>query len=473
MSLGAARRAAAPAAALLVLALPATAAAHGIVGRADLPIPAELFGAAAAAVLVVSFVALAAGWSEPRLERPRERALLRLPVAVDVVAGTLGVLAFAVVVYAGLAGADSERDNLAPTAVYVVFWVGIPAVSLVLGDVFRLLSPWRAIGRATGWAARRLGGEAVPEPLPYPERLGHWPAVAGLLVFGLTELCFAAGREPAPLAVLAVGYLVVQLVGMSLYGVEPWTRRGDAFGAYFSLFASLAPLARRTGGTLVARAPLTGATALRAVPGTVALLVVAIATTAFDGAREGPVFSGAAPGLQDAFTSLGASKGLGLELAFVAGYAAMLALVGAIWGVAVAGMRRARPGPGSRELGRRLAHSLVPIAAAYVVAHYFSLLAYQGQDAVRLASDPLGGGADLFGTADRAVDYGVVSATAIWYVQVAALVAGHVAALVLGHDRALAIYGSARAAARSQIVMLIVMVCFTCLGLYLLSAANA
>jgi len=56
-------------------------------------------------------------------------------------------------------------------------------------------------------------------------------------------------------------------------------------------------------------------------------------------------------------------------------------------------------------------------------------------------------------------------------VQVAALVTGHVAALVLAHDRALTVYGSPRAATRSQIVMLGVMVLFTLLGLWLLSAA--
>ena len=113
----------------------------------------------------------------------------------------------------------------------------------------------------------------------------------------------------------------------------------------------------------------------------------------------------------------------------------------------------------------------MPIAAAYVVAHYFSLLAYSGQDLWRLASDPLGDGSDLFGGADARIDYSVVSATAIWYVQVGALVAGHVAALVLAHDRALVVYGSARQASRSQVVMLVLMVCFTTLGLWLLSAA--
>src|SRR4051812_15359591 len=130
--------------------------AHGIVGRADLPIPEALFGAAAAAVLVVSFLALAAGWSTPRLEHVRERPVFRVPLAAETAAGAVGVAAFAIVVYAGLAGTDSQQDNLAPTAVYVGFWVGVPFLSLVLGDWFRLFSPWRAIGRATGWAAGRL-----------------------------------------------------------------------------------------------------------------------------------------------------------------------------------------------------------------------------------------------------------------------------------------------------------------------------
>src|SRR5215211_8052671 len=135
--------------------------AHGIVGRADLPIPETLFGAAAAAVLVVSFLALAAGWSRPRLEPVRERALFRLPLALEVVCGAIGVAVFAGVVYAGLAGTDSQQDNLAPTAVYVGFWVAVPFLSLVLGDWFRLFNPWRAIGRAVGWVTNRASGDAA------------------------------------------------------------------------------------------------------------------------------------------------------------------------------------------------------------------------------------------------------------------------------------------------------------------------
>ena len=124
------------------------------------------------------------------------------------------------------------------------------------------------------------------------------------------------------------------------------------------------------------------------------------------------------------------------------------------------------------ELARRFAHTLIPIALAYMVAHYFSLLIFQGQAVSYLVSDPLGQGSDIFGTASSTIDYGLISATGIWYVQVAALVIGHVAGLVLAHDRALATWPDQRRATRSQYWMLAVMIAFTSLGLWLLSAAS-
>jgi hypothetical protein len=263
-------------------------------------------------------------------------------------------------------------------------------------------------------------------------------------------------------------------VGMSLYGVEAWTRNADPFGVYFGLFASLSPLTRRD-GVLHLRPPATGAVQVAPVPGLAGLLVVAIGITAFDGGSEGDLFNSIAPDLQDFFGSLGFGVARALELTFLAGLLFTVLLIAAIYWGAIEGMgKRGLRRPLSRgERALAFAHTLVPIAAAYVVAHYFSLLAYNGQDLWRLASDPLGDGSDYFGGADRRIDYSVVSATAIWYVQVGALVAGHVAALVLGHDRALALYRDAKAATWSQVVMLVLMVCFTILGLYLLSASNS
>jgi hypothetical protein len=445
--------------------------AHGIVGRADLPIPVSLFAVAAAAVLVISFVALAAGWSRPRLDRYPRRALFRIPLAVEALLGAAGVFVFGVAIYAGLAGQDSQSDNFAPTAVYVGFWIGVPFASLLLGNVFRLVSPWRAIGRATGWVVGKATRGTPPEPLPYPRRLGWWPAVAGILGFIVCELCWAAAKDPGPLAIIMLVYLAIQLVGMSLYGVEAWTRRGDAFGVWWGMLARLAPVGRRGDGRIVLRPPVAAATGLSVGAGTTALLLCGIGSTAFDGAREGPLFNGMVGDIQDAFTSIGTSKGTGLELGLIAGLLVSIAAVTAIWSVAVLGMPRRELRLSHLQLGRRFVHTLIPIAAAYLVAHYFSLLAYNGQSLWHLASDPLGDGSDLFGGAQSGIDYSIVSATQIWYVQVAALVIGHVSGLVLAHDRALSTYGNPRAAAGSQVTMLVVMVMFTILGLWLLSAA--
>jgi hypothetical protein len=132
-------------------------------------------------------------------------------------------------------------------------------------------------------------------------------------------------------------------------------------------------------------------------------------------------------------------------------------------------MRSVTPNEDAGELARRFVHTLVPIALAYVVAHYFSLFVYQSQALVYLASDPLGTGSDYFGTASQSINYGVISASGVWYVQVAALLAGHIAGLILAHDKAIATYRDPKVAVRSQYWMLTVMVCFTSLGLFLLS----
>ena len=445
--------------------------AHGIVGREDLPIPRQAFFIGATIVLVASFVALATLWPTPRFEETRERRLLTLPLVAEVLAGAIGVAAFAFLVYAGLWGTQSVPANIVPTAVHVIFWVGIPVLSLFLGDVFRPFNPWRAIGRAGGWLAGRVGGARLPEPLPYPERLGWWPAAAGLAAYGWLENVSTQRDDPSTLAVLALLYAAIQLVGMSLYGVEPWTRRGDGFGAYFRLFAGLSAFDWRD-RTIFLRRPLTGVTTLRPEPGLVGLVVVAIGITTFDGLSEGPIWTDLARELNDAFTGLGLSAGDATNVSYTIGLLLVLLLVFLLYRLGVAGMRTVDRDRSPTELARAFAHSLVPIALAYVVAHYFSLLAYQGQAMGYLVSDPLGRGSNVFGTADQTIDYGVVSANGIWYVQVASLILGHVAALVLAHDRALVFYRDPQKATGSQYWMLAVMVCFTTLGLYLLSAAN-
>jgi hypothetical protein len=456
------------AAVLLAAAAPQSALAHGLVGKQDLPIPRWLFAWAASLVLVVSFVGLAALWAKPRLEGVEERRLFGVPRVLEMLAGALGIAAFAFVLYAGFAGQQSATENIVPTVVYVIFWVGLPFVSAVFGDVFRAFNPWLAVGKAAGWIVRRVS-DTVPEPLPYPERLGRWPAVAGVLAFAWVELTYANKDDPSQLAVMALVYAVVQLVGMSLYGADRWSHRADPFGVYFGVFARIAPLHWHD-RAVYRRPPLAGAPPLSAVPGTVALLCTMIGTTSFDGFSQGSIWTSLADKLQTFFGDLGFDSEHALEGAGTVGLILMVLFISLLYRLGAAGMHdvdRRRP---TGELARRFVHSLVPIALAYVVAHYFSLLAYQGQAMAYLISDPLGKGADVFGTASTAINYTWIGATGIWYVQCAALVSGHVAGLTLAHDRALTVYDKPRDATRSQYWMLAVMVAFTSLGLWLLSA---
>ena len=203
-----------------------------------------------------------------------------------------------------------------------------------------------------------------------------------------------------------------------------------------------------------------------------ALLAVMIGTVTFDGASEGALWANVAFALQARLEGV-VSPSPAAEIAATVGLAVAIGFVYLLYRLAAAGVQGAAGGIKGRAAAGAFVHSLVPIALAYVAAHYLTLLAFQGQALAYLVSDPLGSGADIFGTAKRFIDYRLIGANAIWYAQVAFVVIGHVAGLTLAHDRALVLYGQTREATRSQLPMLAVMVAFTTLALWLLSQANA
>jgi hypothetical protein len=458
--------------------------AHGLlIGRQDLPIPAWLFAWGASVVLIVSFVALSVAWRDSKFSsdgwRPVSQRLSR-PItsrAVEIVTGGIGVFLLGAVVYTGLNGTDEPSLNFAVTFVFVTFWLGMVVLSILLGDVFRAFNPWRAIARAAGAVFRLIAGQSHSEPLRYPERFGRWPAVAGIVGFVWLELVYgtsgfqALGLQPKTVAVATLVYTAYTLVAMALFGVETWLRRGEAFSVYYGMFSQLAPLEVRD-GRLGVRRPLAAATHWARVPGSIALVVVTIASTTFDGAQEG-LWQQPVRDLFDRLTDLGLGPTAAFRISESVFFALTLAGVAAIYWVGVRGIHTLRGSPELRSLGRSFAHTLIPIGVAYLAAHYFSLFVFAEQaQFTYLLSDPLGDGSDLFGTASSGIDYGLLSANTIWYVQVAALVTGHVTGLMLAHDRGITVYGDPGRASRSQRWMLLVMVAFTCLGLFLLSQSN-
>ncbi|MDF2752267.1 MAG: hypothetical protein K0S82_650, partial [Gaiellaceae bacterium] len=346
--------------------------------------------------------------------------------------------------------------NIAPTFIYVAFWLGLVPLTLVFGNVWAWLNPWRAAADFVAWCWRRAGLEWEP-PFTYPERLGRWPAASLLLCFAALELAYTDPSDPRMLALAIAIYSWVTWVGMAAFGRDVWLRAGEAFTSYFGLISRLSILTLRD-GRVALRAPLHNVARDRERAGTVAFVAVMLGSVAFDGFSRTSYWQDRLFRIE---TDLGAIAfnllGLVLSVAFVA-----VAYVAAVEVARRIGRERAR-------LEQAFIGSLIPIAIAYVVAHYATLLLVQGQLLIPLASDPFGYGWDLLGTLDYRVNVQPLSADQVWYLQAGALVLGHVLGLVIAHDKALALFGSSKVALRTQYAMLGLMVLYTVGGLWLLS----
>lgn len=454
--------------------------AHGLGGRTDLPLPVWLFSYGAAFTLLISFMALAAFWPTSRLEGgTRERSLATTTDgavrALALAARLVGLVAFAIVLGAAAVGNNTPSTNLAPVAVYVVFWVGLLFVSGFVGDVWQVLSPFDTL--AGLFTPKRSSSpdddtsvtaaeDAEPDGDDGDHKhdddgekadRGYWPAAVGLLAFVWVELVYPDRAEPRVLFVLLSAYTVVMLACAGRWG-RGWLRRGEAFAVLFGILAHIAPLHRGQDGRLRLRAPFAGLAVLKWRPGLEAMVLIALGSTSFDGLTRTQLWIDFIGDLDGTATLL-------------AGTAGLLWTIGVVAMAYIVAMRVAAhlvdDRMGAEELRGAFVHSLVPIVLAYAVAHYFSLLLLEGQTSLALISDPFGLGWDLFGTAGRTVDFNLVTPRTVAYVQCAAIVVGHVAGVVLAHDRALALFDK-RTATRSQYPLLAAMVLFTVGGLFLL-----
>jgi hypothetical protein len=447
--------------------------AHGIGGIKDLPVPAWLFGWGAALVLFVSFVALGVLWRRPLLERedwgqplPEWIQTVLLSRGLRIALGAMSFGLLVLVTVAAFVGDTSPSRNITPTFVYVVFWLGLVPVVVLLGDVWPVLNPWKASADALSWVLDRIGIQ-TGSGAEYPAQLGRWPAAFFLFLYAALELAYWNPAAPRSLGLAILIYSALTWMGAAVFGRAAWFPNGEAFTAYFGFLARMAAFAvreREGRREVIARPPLVGLAFRHARPGSIAFVAVMLGSVAFDGFSRTIWWQDRRASLAavsaDHFALTGTLlnvAGLVLAIAFVA-----LAYLGAVE------LSRRRSGAQGVHADLYLG-SLIPIAAAYAVSHYFSLLLIQGQVAITLASDPLGRGWDLLGTSDFRPNIAPLSPNTIWYVQVAALVGGHILGLALAHDRALTVAGSPERAMRAQIPLLALMVLYTVAGLWLLS----
>lgn len=451
------------------------AAAHALAQRYDLPLPLGYFLLAAGAAVAATFIILVLTARRPELPGSRnshDRVFARgiVPSVVVVALQTVSIALLFLIVSAGLFGHQNPFKNLAPVAVWVIWWVGMALVSAFAANLWTLLNPFAALFDFAQWLAGRRGGSLLLRR-PYPAWLGAWPACALFLLFMWLELV-APGRDmPRNIAIAMLIYLALNFAGCVAFGRDVWLRSGDVFAIVFELFGRFAPLhfrrdhvwhwkLRPFASGLHARAPLDASM--------IGFALLALGSVTVDGVMETPLWASI---VETIFAASGRKPTDGpaymllASALLIAGPLCLAALYLAVIGI----MKRIAGGPSLTALAGAFVLSLVPIAIAYHLAHYVSLLAIAGQFIIPLASDPFGYGWDLFGTMLYRVDIGIVDARFVWYLSVVAIVTGHIIAVWLAHIAALRIYKDPVMARRSQYPILLLMVGYTMLSLWILA----
>jgi hypothetical protein len=445
--------------------------AHGLGGSSDLPVPYAYSVIGAAWALTFTFALVAFAWRRPRFDplKPAHPLPAALTALVDSQL-TRGIAAAAAltftvwVVLAGLCGPQTQANALLGVF-YVLLWVGLVAVSLLFGPVWRVISPVRTVYLLL----QRVTPACLARPrLSYPETWGYRPAALGLFAFVWMEL---ASPNPASLPWVkcwVLIYAVVLLGGAWLCG-QRWFARVDPFGVYSMAVSRLSPFRRNPEtGRIAIGNPFDHLLSLPIRPGVVAILAVLLGSTAFDSFSSSVTWRNFADRLAKAVgdvpvtVSLSALRTVGLVI-----FISVVALTFSLAARATGGINREQ----GRALPGQMAHSLIPIVVGYIFAHYLSYLVERGQQAVFALADPFGRGWNPLGLAHLHAAYVLsLHPTVLAVIKVSCVVTGHIVAVIAAHDKALRLLPAGHQLT-GQLTMMLVMVGYTFTGLYLLFSA--
>ncbi len=508
--------------------------AHGFGERYDLPVPLGYFIVGAGVAVALSFVVLGffvrggagpSGYPRYNLLKHRgARAVLTSPLVIAPIK-LAAVFVLGLLIFAGFFGDSDPNDNLAPTFIWIIWWVGMGFFVALVGNIWALVNPWAAIYEGVEWLYRRfLPGGSLSLNEEYPENWGMWPTAVIFFFFAWAENVYSENDLPARISLMIVAYSLLTLGGMVYFGKHRWLRSCEAFSVVFGFLSRFSPIEVRAcdadvcadcdgmcldnNGECVdcyqcfeaSSAPLSEdqedsgearpsavqqegplrelsirpyAVSLARPAGVtsdmMAVVILLLATVTFDGfsatSAWGHVQSFAAdvsPGLNNPFlNSATIANTLGL-LAFPFAFFAFYMTFTHLM-ARVVGNTFSAP-----QLARAFVYSLIPIALAYNIAHFLPLLLVAGQRIIPLASDPFGWGWDLFGTVTYNTDIGIIGARAVWFLSVAVIVAGHIIAVYLSHRIAMGIFGDSRTAVKSQYPMLLLMVLYTMVSLWII-----
>ena len=509
--------------AIALLAMGVAAApvyAHGFGERYDLPLPLTYFVVAGAAAVALSFlvVALFVGGDHSGERYPRlnlfalEPLRLVLSGPVTWLLKTASLLLFLLVIATGLYGSERPVNNLTPTFVWIIWWVGMGFVVSLLGNLWAVVNPWKIVFGLFEFLYHRITPEwELTLGLDYAQRVGVWPSVFLFFAFVWVENALPDSASPELLSWLIIAYSVLTLGGMLLFGKHQWLRYGEVFTVIYGFLTRFSITEVRTSDPMVChecsdpqcsagtlnymagcvdcyecfeyarqqqlnlRPPAIGLHSQGPLPvGLTAMVLLMLSTVTFDGFSDTPEWASALGWALTQTPQLTSPYFNGLVIANTLGLGLFPLAFAAVYWVCCAMMqptapRRSGPDHSPAQLMTAFVFSLVPIALAYHFAHYLGFLLIQGQLIIPLASDPFGNGANFFGTASYVVDITVTNARFIWFFAVTSIVVGHIIAVYLAHLKAVNIFVDRNLALKSQVPMLVLMVLYTVVSLWIIS----
>jgi hypothetical protein len=456
---------------LLVPVSSENALAHALAQRYDLPLPLSYFLFGCGAVVAVTFIIFAIFFRKHRnLAKASDGVILTVPIPSILVASlqTLSIAALTLLVIAGLFGNPSTFKNITPVSVWVIWWVGFGFLAAFVGNLWPLINPWVVAFNLAQTVTRRWF-KVLSFHLSYPPWLAVWPSCLLFLLFAWLELVAPARDVPRNIAIAILAYSFLTWTGFGAFGRDTWLKNGEVFSLAFGLFGRFAPLnfthgdryyvsVRPWAEGLVTRTPLNASMT--------AFALLMLGTVTVDGLMETPQWAAFVTwALKGSSADGNQVRYMLLQTSLLIAGPIMLAALYLLATTVMARVSRAS----FKDMSGLFALSLVPIAIAYHLAHYFSLFAIAGQFIIPLASDPFGYGWDLFGTTLYRIDIGIVDAKSIWYISVAAIVTGHMIAVWVGHVTAVTAFVDENIATRSQYPMLVLMVGYTMLSLWILA----
>lgn len=437
---------------LITLVFPKPTFAHAFGQLYNLPVPFWLYLYGAAAAIVASFLVIGFFLSKKTSSSQYPTRTINLPVLTNPVLINLlkviTLILFVATLLSGFIGSNNPRLNFNMTFFWIIFTLGFAYFVAIFGNLWEVVNPWKVFN--------------FKGVFTYPKKLAYYPAFVFYFLFIWIELF--GETSPKSLSSILLGYSALNLIGVFLWGKGPWFKYCEFFSVFFKILGKIAPFEHRE-NKLYLRPPLVGL--LKEKPEHFSLLLFILfmlSSTAFDGFKSTAHWLKLveAVGADRSYLTLKVADTLGLALSPFLFLYIYLALICATQLVT-------KSKATIRERSLDFAFSLVPIAFVYNIAHYYSLILTEGQNAVKFVSDPLGLGWNLFGTARYQTNYTFIDANIGWHLQVAFILLGHIAGVYLAHVIALRVYPNQKQALLSQFPMLALMVIYTVIGLWILA----